>query len=145
MDSDNSSGSLFGVGLDVGLRFHKTIDYDRRAMRKALNSGAAVIRKTARRLVSRRAISNPGEFPGMQSGALRRAISVVSRGSKGGWVKVSLRSIAGSKFYPAFLYYGSPKTGLAKRGNFMEKALADSSASVRAQVRAALKDSLVPR
>lgn len=145
MNRDSSSGSLGGVELAVGLDFHKTIDYDRRAMRRALGRGGAVIRKTARRLVSRRAVSNPGEFPGMESGALRRAIGIVSRGSKGGWVKVGVRSIPGDFFYPAPLYYGSPKTGLAKRGNFMEKALADSSGPVRTQVRAALKDSLVPR
>jgi len=145
MDSDNSRGSVGGVDLEVGLRFHKAIDYDRRAMRKALASGAAVIRKNARRLVSRRAISNPGEFPGMQSGALRRAIGVVSRGSKGGWVKVGVRSIPGHFFHPASLYYGSQKIGLAKRGNYMEKSLSNSAATVRSGVREALKASLVPR
>jgi hypothetical protein len=145
MERDSNSGSLAGVGLDVGLEYHKVIDYDRKAMRKALREGAAIIRKEGRRLVSRRAISNPGEFPGMQSGELRRAIGIVSRGSKGGWVKVGIRSIKGSVFYPAFLYYGSTKTGLAKRGNFMEKALQNSQAPVRAHVRGALKNALVPR
>ena len=112
MDRENSGGSLGGVEVQVGLEFHKIIDYDRKAMRKALREGAAVVRKEARRILSRRVVSLPGEFPGQQSGALKRSIGIVSRGSKGGWVKVGVRSIPNSVFYPAFLFYGSSKTGL---------------------------------
>lgn len=140
--SGNSQGS---VGLAVGLDFHKTIDYDRKAMRRALNAGGALVRKEARRLLSRKAVSLPGEVPGTVTGRLMRSIGIVSRGSKGGWVKVAPRAIKGSVFYPAFLFYGSPKTGLAKRANFMTQALANQSEPVRNQVRAALAQSLVPR
>lgn len=136
---------LEGLELSVGLEFHKIIDYDRRAMRKALREGGADVRKEARRLLSRRAVSAPGEMPGMETGMLKRAIGVVSRGSKGGWVKVGPRTIKGSVFYPAFLFYGSPKTGLEKRGNFMSAALQNRRDAVRSRIQAALKDSLVPR
>ncbi len=145
MERENSTGNLGGVELQVGLEFHKTIDYDRKAMRKALVRGAAEVRKQARRLVSRRAISLAGEFPGSQTGALKRAIGIVSRGSRGGWVKVGIRSIPNSVFYPAFLFYGSKKTGLEKRGNFMTAALDEKREAVRSMIRDALKNSLVPR
>lgn len=133
------------IEAHVGLVGHKIIDYDRRAMRKALRKGAADVRKEARRIVSRRAVSQAGEFPGLQTGALKRAIGIVGRGSKGGWIKVGVKSIPGSAFYPAFLFYGSPQTGLEKRGNFMTAALAARRESVRAMVQEALRHSLVPR
>lgn len=133
------------IQYEVGLSGHEVIDYDRRAMRKALLQGAGKIRAEARRIVSRRAISGAGEFPGMQTGKLKRAIGIVSKGSKGGWVKIGVKSIQGSVFYPAFLFYGSPKTGLARRGNFMEAALAAKREAVRGDVRSALKNALVPR
>lgn len=141
----HSGRGLGSLELDVGLEGHKTIDYDRRAMRKALVAGAGLVRKDARRLLSRRAISSPGEVPGQQTGALARSIGVVSRGSKGGWVKVGPRAIRGSVFYPAFLFYGSPKTGLEKRANYMAQALTNQREPIRTQVRSALAQSLVPR
>lgn len=134
-----------GLDLRVGLEFHKIIDYDRKAMRRALRGGGADIRKEARRLLSRRAVSAPGDIPGMQTGMLKRAIGIVSMGSKGGWIKVGPKSIKGSVFYPAFLFYGSPKTGLVKRANFMETALQNKRDVVRDRIQIALKDSLVPR
>lgn len=140
-----TGNSLGEIGFEVGLSGHSVIDYDRKAMRRALVRGAAQIRKEARRIVSRRAISRPGEFPGLQTGTLKRAIGIVSKGSKGGWVKVGVKTIKGSDFYPAFLFYGSPKTNLAKRGNFMVSALETKRETVRDEIRAALKNSLVPR
>jgi hypothetical protein len=146
MDHEQSSSISGGFEVSVGLEFHKAIDYDRRAMRRALNQGAAEVRKEARRLVARRAVSAAGEFPGVDSGTLRRAIGVVKRGSKGGWVKIGVRKIAGmDDFYPAFLFYGSPKTRLAKRGNYITAALATKRETVRSNIRGALKDCLVPR
>lgn len=142
---ETSRSDLGGFQLEVGLTGHKIIDYDRKAMRKALVRGAAEVRKEARRIVSRRAISKPGEFPGLQTGALKRAIGIVSKGSKGGWVKIGVKSIKGSIFYPAFLFYGSPKTNLAKRGNFMISALETKKQTVRTEIRDALKNALVPR
>lgn len=141
-----SGNDISGIRMDVGLQFHKTIDYDRRQMRRALNAGAAHIRKEARRMLARRGVvSLPGETPGQDTGRLVRSIGTITRGSKGGWVKVGPRTIKGSVFYPAFLFYGSPKTGLEARANFMEIALQNKRELIRNEVRAALKDSLVPR
>lgn len=140
-----SGKSLGGLEVQVGLEFHKTIDYDRKQMRAALVRGAGALRKEARRLLSRRTVSKPGEVPARQSGDLWRAIGVVSRGSKGGWIKVGPKSIKGRIFYPAFLFYGSPTTGLAPRANYMELALQNKSSSIRTEAREALARALVPR
>lgn len=146
MDSKTSTGHVGGIEVSVGLQFHKVMDYDRKALRKAMREGAAQVRKEARRIVSRRAISASGEFPGLQTGTLKRAIGIVGKGSKGGWIKVGVRkSKEMTAFYPAFLFYGSPKTGLEKRANFMETALTNKRDTVRSHIRSALQNSLVPR
>lgn len=146
MDREYSSGSAGGFELSAGLEFHKTIDYDRKAMRRALNRGAAEVRKEARRLVTRGIVSRAGEFPGVDSGTLRRAIGIIKRGSKGGWVKIGVKKTEGmADYYPAFLFYGSRKTNLAPRGNYITAALQAKRESVRGNIRAALKDCLVPR
>lgn len=81
----------------------------------------------------------------MQTGRLKQAIGVVSSARFGGWIKVGVRTIKGSDFYPAFLFYGSPKTGLQPRANFIVEALENRRESVRSEIRAALRNSLVPR
>lgn len=145
MERDSTEAQVAGIKLHVGLDFHRTIDYDRKAMRRALVKGAAVVRKEARTLVSRRVVSQPGEFPGEVTGAMRRAIGVIGRGSKGGWIKVGVRAIPGSFYYPAVLFYGSTKRNIAARGNFMTSALANRGGEIREQVREALRHALVPR
>ncbi len=145
MNHQHSSGEIAGLRLFVGLDFHQAIDFDRKHLRRALVNGARAVRKEARTLVARRIVSQPGEFPGQQSGALRRAIGVIGRGSKGGWIKVGVRAIPGSFYYPAVLFYGSPKRHIAARGNFMTAALAHKSEEIRDQVRSALRHALVPR
>ena len=141
-----TGNDISGIRMDVGLNFHKTIDYDRKKMRRALNEGAGEVRKEARRLLSRRALrSQAGDVPAMQSGRLMRSIGTIKRGSKGGWVKVGPRTIKGSVFYPAFLFYGSPKTGLSKRANYMELALQAKASGIKTRSQNLLADALVPR
>lgn len=140
--SSQSSGN--GLQLDVQLDFTNWT-LNKKPIRASLVKGAAVVRKEARRIVSRRAVSLAGEFPGMQTGALKRAIGVVGKGSKGGWVKVGVRSIPNSVFYPAFLFYGSPKTNLAKRGNFMTEALDKRRDEVRGTIRTAFQQAIEAR
>lgn len=145
MKHQSSRGEVAGITLHVGLDYHSTIDYDRKQMRRALVKGAAVVRKKARTLVSRRVVSQPGEFPGAVTGALRRAIGVIGKGSKGGWVKVGVRAIPGSFYYPAVLFYGSTSRHIAARGNFMTAALADRAGEIREMMRDALRHALAPR
>lgn len=135
-----------GLELDVMLSGHSMIDFDKRQIRKALVKGGGDVRKEARRLVSRRAISNPGEFPGMLSGATRRSIKIYKRGSRGGYVKVGPTKTAEMNvFYPAFLYYGSSKINLGKRANYMAVALDNKREGVRNNLRNAMNASLIPR
>ncbi|WP_045726749.1 MULTISPECIES: hypothetical protein [unclassified Xanthomonas] len=145
MEHDSTQGQIAGIQLYVGLKFHRTIDYDRKAMRRALVKGAAVVRKEARTLVSARVVSEPGEFPGQVTGAMRRAIGVIGKGSKGGWIKVGVRAIPGNFYYPAVLFYGSTTRNIRARGNFMTTALANRGNQIREQVRDALRQALRPR
>lgn len=116
MKLDSAVGSLPGIELDVMLSGHSLIDFDKRQIRKALNKGGAEVRTVARRLVSRRAISNPDEYPGMDSGALKRSITIYKRGSRGGWIKVGpTKTSEMNAFYPAFLYYGTRGLGRIQR------------------------------
>jgi hypothetical protein len=116
MEQEFVKGGYGGTEIHVGLAFHKIIDYDRKALRRALVKGAAEIRKEARRLVARRAISASGQFPGSSTGALRKAIGVVSKGSRGGWIKIGVKKTAGmADFYPAFLFYGTKGQGKIER------------------------------
>lgn len=39
-----SGKALGGLEVEVGLEFHKIVDYDRKQMRAALNTGAAAVR-----------------------------------------------------------------------------------------------------
>lgn len=144
MTQQGSQSSGNGLHLGVQLDFTNWT-LNKKPIRASLVKGAAVVRKEARRIVSRRAVSLAGEFPGMQTGALKRAIGIVGKGSKGGWVKVGVRSIPNSIFYPAFLFYGSPKTNLAKRGNFMEQALNGRREEVRSMIRASFQQAIEAR
>ena len=147
--ASGASAGLTGIQLAVGLQFHRAIDYDRPAMRRALVRAGAMVRKEARRLLARRAVSKPGEYPGRQAGDLWRSIGVVSKASKGGWLKVGPRTIKGSVFYPAFLFYGRPKNryaaAMAARKNFMADALEKSAPDIRSVTQAALRQALVAR
>lgn len=146
MNRENFTGNLGGVELDVGLEFHKIIDFDKKALRRSLRDGAREVIKESRRLVARRAISAAGEFPGVDSGTLKRAIGIVGRGSRGGWIRVGVRKTDAMKaFYPAFLFYGSVKTGLAKRANYIVAALDTKRQIIRSNIRATLMTALVPR
>ena len=95
----------------VDVEGHTKIDFDRRMVRKALMKGGREIRKEARRLVARKAISKPGENPGKRRGYLQRSIDLVTPFSKTGfWVKVepTTQGIkkSGRIYYPAVLFYG---------------------------------------
>jgi Bacteriophage HK97-gp10, putative tail-component len=136
--------------IEVGLQFHKVIDYDRKLLRRAITEGAGQVRKEARRLISTRAISLPGANPGQDTGNLKRSIGIVRKGRNGGYVVIAPRTfkkagLPDEFFYPAILYYGSTKRNIEKRNNFMADALQNKRELVRGRIREALRNSLVPR
>jgi len=141
-ESHSGSGDL---DLNVAISGHTAIDFDKRVMRRVLRSEGGKVRTAARRLVARRAISAPGDFPGRQTGALFRSIK--AKVSSGGfWVKIMPFKTPemGKDFYPAYLFYGTSR-GVAARGNYMELALDQRRAPARAAIRAGLISALKPR
>jgi len=133
------------IRVSATLAGHSRIDFDKKPIKKVLRQQGGEIRKVARRLVARRAISGPGEMPGRQSGVLMRSIKVkVSSG--GFWARVSpFKTNEMEVFYPAFLYYGSVKRGIEKRANYMESALDTRRAAAKDAIRTALQGALKPR
>lgn len=125
---------------------HSRIDFDGKQIRKTMRLLGREVQKEARRMVARRAISNPGEYPGKQAGVLFRSIRYkVSR--PGFLVRIMPYKTPemGDDFYPAYLLYGSKKRDLAKRGNYMVDALKAKREISRNAIKNALKDALIPR
>lgn len=159
MQETKDTGEVGGIILNVGLAFHSEIDFNKFPVKRALRNAANDVRKEARRLVSRKAISQAGDFPGSQTGRLKRSIQVISSGDF--WIKVGpMKTKSMKEFYPAFLFYGvtgrsrrrdhrtQPKNGswkMAPRANYMTAALANRRSAVRAMIRSALLHSLKPR
>ena len=148
MDTTRASGSIAGMQVNATIIGHSRIDFDKRPVRKVLRVEARKIQREARRLVSRRAISDAGQNPGLETGTLRRAIDL-RWGSGGWWVKVEPTTarikLSGKMYYPAVLYYGSTKRGIEPRANYMGTALDKRAAPARAAIRQALEQSLKPR
>lgn len=118
------------------------IDFDKKKIRKVLRKEGALVRKIARGLIMRRAISKPDDYPGRKSGATLRSIK--ARVSKSGFlVKIAPVKTAemGKDFYPAYLFYGSKPNNLAPRKNYMTEALERRREGARAAILNGLKDS----
>lgn len=122
------------------------LDFDRKQVRKTMSNLGRDVQKAARKLISRKAISSAGEYPGKESGALQRSIKY--RVSKPGFLVRIMpykTPAMGKDFYPAFLHYGSRKNNLAVRGNFMADALESRSANARQVLQKTLETALIPR
>ena len=94
---------LVGVSVDPGF---KKIDYDGKALKKPLRESGNEVRKLARKLISRQAVSEAGQFPGQQTGTMAKSIKVkVSR--YGYLVRIApTKTDAMPVYYPAFVVYG---------------------------------------
>lgn len=97
---------LVGVSVDPGF---KRVDYDKSSVRKSLRASASGLIKLTRKMISRKAVSKPGEFPGMKTGRMKAAVT--SKVSKSGY-SVAVFPCMGKKkkalpiYYPAFVIYG---------------------------------------
>jgi len=115
--------------------------FNKRELKSAIRKGGGEVRREARRLIAKRAISGAGDFPGKVTGAMSRSIKV-KIGSGGGYAKIAPFKTAEMKvFYPAFLEYGTSR-GLKPRKNFMIAALDNKQAVIRAVISAALQKAL---
>lgn len=99
-------------------------DFDKKELKKGLGAVGAEVRKIARSLIAKRAVSKPFENPGKVTGALQA--SVTAKSSRSGFSTiVASRDVAafrkksdGNFFYPYALYYGhvGPGNGLKRNG-----------------------------
>lgn len=138
-----------GVYLDVSLESHlDSIDFRKFHVRKAMGQIGRMVQFRARRLVARRAISDPDGYPGIDSGQLLRSIGyAVSR--SGFLVIVQPKKTAGMReFYPAFLYYGAEGRSrggdLAPRKNYMIDAMNIKRDYIQRELFQALSRSIKP-
>lgn len=124
---------------------HSRIDFDKRKVRRVLSKEGTQVKREAKRLLARRAISGAGDIPGMQSGLLRQSVTVTA-GSGGFWVKVEPYKKGLMPFwYPIVLAKGSAKRGIDKRADYMHMALEARRSAARAAITSALPTALIPR
>ncbi|WP_289077032.1 hypothetical protein [uncultured Parasutterella sp.] len=90
----------------------KFFDFDKKVIKRRLRKVGRIIQKEARRLISRQAVSAPGNFPGTDTGVMSDSVkATVSRSGHSVWIRPT--KTAGIRdFYPAFVIYGhrGPKT-----------------------------------
>ena len=94
---------LVSVSVDDGF---KRVDYDGKALKDPLRKSGYAVRKIARKLISRKAVSDAGQFPGNDTGEMARSIKVkVSR--SGYSVRIMpTKTNEMPAYYPAFVVYG---------------------------------------
>lgn len=137
--------------------FDRSVDFDKKLIRKAMRSAGRLVQRGARKRVARRGGSKPGEFPARRKGLLSKSIGVkVSR--SGFLVRVAPTKIPGMRsFYPAYLNYGVRRKPGARRdrrsiggdamridprGNYVIASLDESAAQIQAMLGAAFASSL---
>lgn len=92
---------------EIGIPMWSHADFDPKPVNKVIATEAREIRKIARRLVARRAISEPGQFPGRDTGALWRSITVkVNRKYSFAVIRPAKTAEMGS-FHPYMLLRGT--------------------------------------
>ena len=137
-------------------------DFDKKRVRKIMRTVGQKVQTDARRLVSRRAVSKGGQYPGRRSGTLFRATKYkVSR--SGFLVTIAPRATNGTTknggFYPAILYYGvrrgarrnashrkqqaSGAWRIAPRENWTVKAAENRRAWAQQTIADGLRDALI--
>ena len=150
---------LVSAQVDRGFR---NIDYDPRELRKPLRAAGNEVRKIARTLIARRAVSEVGQYPGKQTGRMQRSIRVrLSRSGYAAMVSPSQTS-AMPVYYPAFVVYGhrGPNSETeaqarrhkkrpgekvaAPRRNFIEDAAKQAAPDFRKSMGNALADAIKP-
>lgn len=94
---------LVQCAVDPGYR---KIDYDPKALKQPLRKSGNAVRKIARKMISRKAVSEAGQLPGKQTGEMAKSIKV--KVSKSGYsvAVYPTKTQAMPAYYPAFVVYG---------------------------------------
>lgn len=108
------SNELFRAEVSIPSRALR-LEFDRRPVFRAITKEARAVRTTARRLIARKAISDVGEFPGRETGALWRSIKVKANRRYLYAAILPLRTPEMGTFHPYMLLRGT-KRGLRKLG-----------------------------
>lgn len=133
--------------LHVDLKGFKSLHYEKKPIRKALRQQGGEVRNLARRLVTRRGVSDRGEFPGLRTGLLRRSIrSNVLRGALAVVVEPQRKVLQSKRSYrdaayPWILAAGTRKAA-GKRADYVEEALGRRAQAATDALRSALQGSL---
>lgn len=138
------------VELHTRLVGFSRLDYDKKKVRRALRQEGGEVRKISRLLVGDKGRSSSGDYPGMQSGLLRRSIRTrVLRGELAVVIE-PVRSVlekvrgADDAAYPWILAAGVAGS-LVARKDYVEEALQRRSEAATEAIRGALQAALVPR
>lgn len=120
-------------------------DIDVKAFRPKLRLIGRTLVKQARHKVSKVGVSGPNEYPGRQTGKLRKAIKYRLFKSGFGLVLMQGMPDGAQEFYPSFLRYGSKrKRGglLQARKNYIEETGTTNKEFAFQVVREAIDESL---
>lgn len=94
---------LVQCAVDPGYR---KIDYDPKALKQPLRKSGNAVRKIARKMISREAVSEAGQFPGKQTGEMAKSIKVKVSKSGHSVAVYPTKTQAMPAYYPAFVVYG---------------------------------------
>ncbi len=116
-----------GIPIDVAVKLPKglnALDFDRKTVMGALRQQARKIQKASKQLVSAKGPSQPGQYPGRDSGKMRKFIKVhASKKKTKLWTRVQVDTLPDEKFwYPSVLNYGSSKRNIQPRRNAIVNA-----------------------
>lgn len=137
------------IGLHVEIDGFNRLEYDKKSVRRALRKEAGGVRAITRVLLGQRGTSAPHEFPGQQTGLLRRSIrshslrgelAVVVEATRSVLQRVRTPDDAG---YPWMLMAGSKR--YAKRDDPVQEALERRRESATAALQGALQEAMVVR
>lgn len=117
----------------VTLKGHTQWDYDMDVLKPTIRREGAEVRKLARRLVSRRAVSKPGEFPGRDEGTLQKTIK--TKILSGGLGVIITHRMSGTR-YPFMLAHGTKH--IEPRADYIEEAINQRRSATNQALRAAL-------
>lgn len=132
------------VAMHVEFQGISKLEFNKPLFRKALKQSARGVRDDAKRLLARRAISQPGEYPGMKTGDTRKSVYVRLSRSKWSAIVEPQRTphMTSTKFYPQILIKGRNKRKLEPRRDPVKDALEARREEIQKTVFEALQDAI---
>lgn len=113
------------------------MEFDRKTVMKGLKQASRLTQQLSKRLISDKRRSKAGEYPGRNTGRMRRNVKVVNAKRKDRlWSRVQVSTLKDSFFYPAVLNYGRRDHTLEPRKNF----IADAQQQLKSTTDAIIED-----